>query len=156
VRNVIENAVQPVLLSWDEVAGTANVESALTNATFRTENFVALGAATSYTVPVGKRLRVTNVNCYVKASSTVNNLARFRIRAVTSGSVLNSSPPIFNVIQSIDAPGTVAANLMSNRQYTIPEGSIDLPAGSQLAFTWLTAANTCTVGMSIVGYLYNA
>lgn len=154
VRSAIDTAVQQVLLSWDEMAGTANTESALTNATFRSENLVALGAATSYTVPAGKRLRVTNVNCYVKATSTVNNLARFRIRAVASGNVLNSSPPIFNVVQSIDAPGTVAANLTSQRAYTIPEGSLDLPAGAQLAFTWLTAANTCTVGMSVVGYLY--
>jgi hypothetical protein len=153
VKRSLENARQQVLLSWDEMAGTAAVESALTNATFRTENAVALGAASLYTVPAGKTLRITEVHCYVKATSTVNNLARFRIRQAAA--VANTSPVIFNAIQAIDAPGTVAANLMSHRSYPLGDG-IDVATGQQVAFTWLTAANTCTVGMTIIGFLYTA
>ena len=149
-----DNALQSVLLSWDEMAGTAAVESALTNATFRTENFVALVAASSYTVPAGKRFRITAVHVYVKATAAVNNLARFRIRAVASGSVTNASPPVFNAITALDAPGTVAAGLTKSQAFAIPEGVLDFGAGAQLTFTWFTSANSCTVGMSIIGYLY--
>lgn len=148
------NGLQAVLLSWEEMAGTAAVESALTNATFQTQNLVALTAASSYTVPAAKRFRITNVSCYVKATSTVNNLAKFRIRAVASGSVLNTSTPVFNTTLALAGPGTIAAGLMAQQAYSVPEGSLDFPTGAQLTFTWNTAANTCTVGMTVIGYLY--
>lgn len=153
VKSGLDNAVQTVLVAWEEMAGTAAVESTLTNTTFRTENLVATTAATSYTVPVGKRLRITNVSCYVKATAAVNNLARFRLRAL-AGTVLNTSAPVFNAILALDTPGTVAAGLLKDQAYSVPEGSLDFAAGVQITFTWNTQAATCTVGMSFVGYLY--
>lgn len=153
VKDKTDDGLQQVMCSWEEMAGTAAAESALTNATFRTENLVALGAGNQYTVPAAKRLRITEVHVYVKATSTVNNLARFRLRAHASA-VTNASPPVFDAVTALDAPGTVAANLTKSQSFTFPEGTLDFAAGAQVTFTWFTAANTCTVGMAFVGYLY--
>lgn len=148
---------QQVMLAWEEMAGTAGAESALTNFTLGTDSSAggaptALAAATSYTVPSGKTLRITAVLIYTKATSTVNNLSRFRIRSAAS--VANTSPPIWDmVINGVQAPGTVTAGSGNSERIAIPDG-IDIPAGQQVTFTWFTAANTCTVGMTIIGYLY--
>jgi hypothetical protein len=156
VQQRIDNALQTVCLSWDEMAGTAAVESALTNATSRVENYVALAAGSSYTVPASKRFRITNVYTYLKNNSTVNNLARFRIRAVASGSVANTSPIVFNRIYAAEvAAAPVAAAITTARHSDpIPEGVLDFAAGAQITFTWFTSAASCTVGMTIIGYLY--
>lgn len=141
-----------VMLSWEEMTGTAAAESTLTNFTLGSRGGSALTAATNLTVTAGKTLRIQEVHIYVKATSTVNNLARFRLRQAAS--ILNSSPVIWDaVLLGIEAPGTIAAGLGAKQSYSIPDG-LEVAAGQQIAFTWFTAANTCTVGLSIVGYEY--
>jgi hypothetical protein len=143
---------QTVLLYWDEMTGTAAAESTLTNFTNGTLNAAALTAATNYTVTSGKRLRIQAIQIYVKATSTVNNLAKFRIRQAAS-SIANSSPIIWAHNLALEVTGTIAAAAFHEAAIPIPDG-LEVAAGQQITFTWFTAANTCTVGMSITGYEY--
>jgi hypothetical protein len=141
---------QHISLNWEEMAGTAAAESALTNFTSGSRGGTALSAANQYTVQAGKTLRIHTVCLYVKATSTINNLARFRIRQAAS--VANSSPIIFDYVMSLESP-TVAASEAEALAIPLPEG-IEVAAGQQITFTWFTAATTCTVGMGILGYEY--
>jgi hypothetical protein len=140
-----------VMLAWEEMAGTAAVESTLTNFTLGSAAGAALSAATTYTVTAGKTLRIQAITLYVKATSTVNNLAKFRIRQAAS--VTNASPVIFDATLGLEVTGTIAAGAQHNETVTIPDG-LEVAAGQQITFTWNTAANTCTVGLSIIGYEY--
>jgi hypothetical protein len=140
-----------VMAAWEEMSGTAAAESALTNFTLGSRGGSALGAATSITVTSGKTLRIQSVLMYVKATSTVNNLARFRIRH--AGTVANTSPVVFDHVMSLEVTGTIASGAYHSDVIPIPDG-LEIPAGQQVTFTWFTAANTCTVGMTIIGYEY--
>ena len=140
-----------IMLSWEEMAGTAGAESALTNFTLGSKAAAALTAATSYTVTTGKTLRIQSVTIYVKTTSTVNNLARFRIRQ--AGTVANTSPVIFDQVLALEMNGTYLAGEVAALVIPIPDG-LEVAAAQQITFTWFTAANTCTVGMSITGYEY--
>ncbi len=139
---------QQVCLSWDEIPGTAATEGTAL-ATFRTENGVALSSAGTYAVPAGKTLKILNVSCYTKATSTVNNLSRFRIRQAAP-TVGTSAPAIFNRVFGLEL-ATVAAGAAEANSYPT---NIDVPGGQAICATFFTAANTCTVGLSIDGYLY--
>lgn len=140
-----------IALNWEEMAGTAAVESTLTNFTTGSRGGTALGAATKLAVTAGKILRIESVYCYVKASSTVNNLARFRIRQAPT--VLNTSPIIFDAVLALEVTGTIAANAFHGEAFPIPDG-LEVAGGQEIAFTWMTGANTCTVGMNITAYEY--
>src|SRR6266581_3950741 len=96
-----------IMLSWEEMAGTAAAESALTNFTLGSKAAAALTAATSYTVSSGKTLRIQTVTIYLKATSTAELLARYRIRQAAS-SIANNSPVIFDAVMALDT-ATVAA-----------------------------------------------
>lgn len=150
VQRSIDSGRSQVMLSWEEVAGTANVESALTNFTIGSRAAAALGAANNLAVTAGKTLRITTVVCYVKATAAVNNVARFKIRQAAA--VANTSPAIFAAVLALEL-GTTAAGALKQEDYVLPEG-IEVAAGQQITFTWSTAANTCTVGMTIIGYEY--
>lgn len=152
VKQPKDTARAQVCLAWEEMAGTAAVESTLTNFTAGSRAGVALTAATNLTVTAGKTLRIQAVNIYVKATSTVNNLARFRIRQAAS-SIANTSPIIFDHVLALEVTGTIAANAFHEVSVPIPDG-IEVAAGQQITFTWFTAANTCTVGMTVIGYEY--
>lgn len=152
VQNLKDAGRSQIMLSWEEMAGTAAAESSLTNFTLGSKAAAALTAATNYAVTAGKTLRIQEVHIYTKATSTVNNLSRFRIRQAAS--VANNSPVIWDaVLLGVEAPGTIAAGLGATAVYPIPDG-LEVAASQQIAFTWFTAANTCTVGMTIVGYEY--
>jgi hypothetical protein len=151
VQDAKDTGRQQVMLSWDEMAGTAGVESTLTNFTLGSENGVNLTAATNYTVPAGKTLHIQEITCYVKTTSTVNNLARFRLRQAAA--ILNTSPVIFNKLLALQQNGTYLAGELIAVPFQIPDG-LEVSTGQKIAFTWFTAANTCTVGMSLTGYLY--
>lgn len=150
VQDLKDAGRSAISLNWEEVAGTAAVESALTNFTSGSRGGTALGAASSLTVTAGKTLRIVSVAYYVKATSTVNNIARFRIRHAAT--VANTSPIVFDRVLAIEL-GTVAAGALCSQEASIPDG-IEIAAGQQVTFTWFTAANTCTVGMNIVGFEY--
>ena len=139
-----------VHLSWEEMAGTAAAESALTNFTVGSAGGSALSAATSYTVTAGKTLRIQSVTVYIKATSTVTNLGKFRIRNAAS-SIANTSPVVFNTDLVGSSAGAVTAGGGTVETIPIPGG---LEVTGQITFTWNTSANTCTVGMSITGYEY--
>lgn len=148
----IPDARVQVCLAWEEMAGTANAESSLTNFTSGSNAGSALSAATLYTVTAGKTLRIQTVNYYMKATSTVTNLAKFRIRQAAS-SIANTSPIIYADSLVGSAMGAVTAGAGYSKNVLIPDG-LEVPSAQQITFTWLTAANTCTVGLSIVGYEY--
>lgn len=152
VQNLKDAGRSQVMLAWEEMAGTAAVESTLTNFTLGSKAAGALGAATSYTVTTGKTLRIQEVTVYVKATSTVNNLARFRIRQAASA-IANTSPVIFDKVLALGVPGTIASGLLVAMDIPIPDG-LEVASTQQITFTWLTAANTCTVGLSLTGYEY--
>lgn len=151
VQSLKDAGRSQILLSWEEQAGTAAAESALANFTFGSRGGGALAAATKLTVTAGKILRIQSVSIYVKATSTVNNLARFRIRQAAPA--LNSSPVIFDEVIALEVTGTIAANAFHEKVVPIPDG-LEVAGGQDITFTWFTQANTCTVGMSIVGYEY--
>lgn len=140
-----------ILVNWERVAGTANVESALTNFTNASRAGSALGAASSITVTAGKTLRIQSVNVALTSTSTIVNNARIRIRQ--AGTVANTSP----IIWTYDIPwpigGTVAANQGTSISIPIPDG-LEVAAGQQVSITWITAAATCTISCSIIGYEY--
>jgi hypothetical protein len=140
-----------VCLVWEEMAGTAAVESALTNFTSGTRGCSVLGAGNFLQVSPGKTLRIQQVSVYVKATGTVTNLARFRIRQAIP--ILNSSPIIFDVVLPGSSAGAVTAGAGDVICIPIPDG-LEVATGQQITFTWFTSANTCTVGMTIIGYEY--
>lgn len=141
-----------VMLSWEEMTGTAAAESSLTNFTLGSNAGVALSAATSYTVTTGKTLRIQTVTIYCKTTSTVNNLCRFRIRQAAS-SIANTSPVIFDQVLALQQNGTYLAGEVVALVIPIPDG-LEVGSTKQITFTWFTAAITCMVGMSITGYEY--
>lgn len=143
---------QAVTLVWERVAGTAAVESALTNFTSGVRAGAALGAATSYTVTAGKTLRIQSISIALTATSTIVNNARFRIRQAASA-IANTSPIIFSYDMPWQLLGTVAANDGVSATVPFPDG-LEVAGGQQITFTWITAATTCTVSMTIVGYEY--
>lgn len=151
-RDLCDTGRQVVSVNWEEMAGTANAESALANFTSASRNAGALGAANNFTVTAGKTLRIQSIRMYVKATSTVTNLSRFRIRQAASN-VANNSPIIFDDVLVGSAMGAVTAGAGYSKDCVIPDG-LEVAGGQQLTFTWLTAANTCTVGMMITGYEY--
>lgn len=150
-RDLKDTGRQHISVNWEEMTGTANVESALTNYTSASRNGTALGAANNLAVTAGKTLRIQEVGIYIKQTSTVSNVGRFRIRQAAT--VANNSPIIFDRVLPGSAAGAVTAN--SGQYFSIPiPGGIEVVAGQQITFTWLTSANTCTVGMMITGYEY--
>ena len=88
---------------------------------------------------------------YLKATSTAELLARYRIRQAASG-IANSSPVIFDAVMALDT-ATVAATQGDQLAIPIPDG-LEVAATQQITFTWFTNVNTSTVGMSITGYEY--
>src|SRR5205807_2989888 len=116
-----------VLLSWEEMAGTAAAESALTNFTLGSYAGAALGAATSYTVTATKTLHIQSITIYLKSTSTAAILARFRIRAAASG-VGNASPVIFDAVIGLDA-ATFASGQADELAIPIPDG-LEVPAAT--------------------------
>jgi hypothetical protein len=151
IQELKDSGRQVLLLSWEEMAGTAAAESALTNFTLGTRNAANLTAASSYTVSAGKTLRIQSLSLYIKSTSTAAILARFRIRQAASG-ITNASPVIFDAVIGLDA-ATFASGQADELAVPIPDG-LEVAAGQQITFTWFTNANTCTVGLALVGYEY--
>jgi hypothetical protein len=145
----IDMIKQPLELAWEEMVGGAAAESALTNYTTGTLNGVALGADNKYTVTAGRRLQINGIGIYIKATGTVTNLARFRIRMATT--VANTSPIIFDHVLVGSAAGAVTAGAGASLWIPFATG-IEVMGGQQITFTWFTSATTCTVGMTINGY----
>jgi ubiquinone biosynthesis protein UbiJ len=139
-----------VLLAWDLMAGTAAVESTLTNFTFGTKAGAALTGATSYTVTSGKTLRIQSIALTLIENATTC-IGRFRIRQAASA-IANTSPPIFDYVLGSPA-GTAAAKQGTSVVIPIPDG-LEVAGGQQITFTWFSDVNTCQMSMSIVGYEY--
>jgi hypothetical protein len=141
---------QQVFLQWAQAAGTASVESALTNFSIGTRNATALTAASSYTVSTGKTLRIQAVTAYLQLTAVALTQGFFRIRQAAS--VANTSPVIWGTTLGIEA-ATGASGTLREQSFAIPDG-LEVPAGQQITFTWLTFANTTSLGLTIVGYEY--
>lgn len=141
-----------ILFVWERVAGTANVESTLTNFTIGTKAGAAVTAATSYTVTAGKTLRIESIQLALTSTSTIVNNARVRIRQAAS-SISNASPVIFDYDIPWPIGGTVAANEGTSINVAIPDG-LEVAGGQQITVTWITAAATCTVTVALVGFEY--
>src|SRR4029077_10032537 len=150
-QDLKDSGRQAVMLSWEEMAGTAAAESALTTFTRGSLTAAALTAASSYTVTAAKRLRIQSITLYLKSTSTVAVLARYRIRQAASA-ISNASPVIFDAVVGLDA-ATFASGQADELAIPIPDG-LEVAATQQITFTWFTSVNTCTVGLAIVGYEY--
>lgn len=142
---------QHIHLSWAEMAGTAGVESTLTNFSAGTRGGTALTAATNYAVSTGKTLRIQEIHVYIKATSTVLNWGHLRLRQAAS-SIANTSPIIWQA-QLGHPSATAAGNELAALPVTIADG-MEIAATQQITFTWLTTANTCTVGLALTGFEY--
>lgn len=139
-----------VMLAWELVAGTAAVESTLTNFTTGTRAAAALTAATNLTVTAGKTLRIQCVIItFIENATTC--IGRVRIRQAASG-ILNSSPVIFNAVVGSPA-GTAAAKQGTTVSIPIPDG-LEVAAGQQVTVTWFSDVNTCTFSITLIGYEY--
>jgi hypothetical protein len=138
----------PLMLAWEEMAGTANVESALTNFTIGTLGGASLPAATSYTVTAGRNLLVTGISLYYKSTNATPDKAIFRIRTAASG-ISNTSPIIW---QFISVPSATVANNIGHSFWMNLGDGLKILNGQQITFTWNTSANGCTVGLSLIGY----
>jgi hypothetical protein len=143
---------RPLLLAWEEMSGTNAVESELTNYTHGTVNEVALGADTSYTVTASRRLVLTSIGIYIRATGTDTNYGCFRLRAAEA--IAKDSPIIFSAVLPGSSSGAVTAGGGTSSFAPIPLGAIELRGGMKITFTWLTQTNTCKVGMVIMGYEY--
>jgi hypothetical protein len=152
VQDVIDTGRAQVMLAWEEMAGTAAAESALTNFTLGTRAATALAAANNYAISAGKTLRIQSVTIYVKSTAAAAVLARFRIRQATV--VANNSPVIFDVVLGLNS-ATFAVGEVAALTIPIPDGLEVVDDGQeQITFTWFTSVNTCTVGLSLTGYEY--
>lgn len=138
--------------SWtfSAVAVAGVTTEALLSSVASTAN-VAAGAATSYTVPVGKTLRITSFHIDAINTSTVASRASLTVRAVPPAGTLAASSPIVHrlVAQVI---GALAGNAGAD-DISLPEGFC-LPAGSIVGVSQLCLATTCTVSFCLTGYLY--
>lgn len=141
-----------IMLDWERVAGTAAVESTLTNFTVGSKGGANITAATSYTVTTGKTLRIQSINLSLTSTSTVVNNARVRIRQAASG-IANTSQIVWNYDIPWPIGGTVAANEGTSINIPIPDG-LEIAATQQITVTWITAAATCTITAVITGYEY--
>lgn len=115
--------------------------------------FAAPGtAATSYTVPTGKTLRLVSLSAAVVATSTALNTTRLRLRVNTAGASIISSPVVWTIRVGATA-GTAAANTAAVATFPFPDG-VEIPAGAGLAVSHVETATTCTVDLAIDGFLY--
>jgi hypothetical protein len=138
----------PIMLSWEEMAGTANVESALTNFTIGTLNGASIPAATNYQVTAGRNLLITGISVYYKSTNNTPDIAKFRIRTASSA-IANTSPIIWSFTSVPSA--TVANNVGQSFWMNLGDG-LKILNGQQITFTWNTSANGCTVGLNLIGY----
>ena len=109
-------------------------------------------SVTSHTVTTGKILRITSVSiAYNLASTTISNMPKFRLRAITSGTLSASSNVIW--MTNMNSPsGTGAAGEGQVVNFNFGDG-IDFASGWVVGFSQImptAAAGSYT--MSVTGY----
>ena len=105
---------------------------------------------TSYTVPVGKTLRLIAISGTVKSTNTTAQSGRLRVRSAAA--VAASS----GIIMNIDIPsisGAIASGVGSSINYNVPDG-IEIAAGQQVGISQLMSATQTTVSCFVTGFLY--
>jgi hypothetical protein len=139
---------QSLTLVWEEMTGTANVESTLTNFTTGTLAGASLSAATHYVITSGRSLMITAIGVYIRGTNNTYATGRYRIRTSPIGTAItNTSPIVFSIqLNNLGASGG------GNTLWTPIADGIKVLAGQAVTFTWNTTIVNNVVGMTIVGY----
>jgi len=141
----------PFYYGWIDAAGTASVESALTNFTAGTKGGANQAAATSITVPAGKTHRITAISWGLRQTSTVVNSGNISIRQAAT--VANTSPAVWRGNLGTGA-ATAAAGIFQAWSLSLVDGSLEIPSGQQWTVTWGTGAASCAVSIHVNGFEY--
>lgn len=134
------------------VSGLATVTSEALISLTPYADLVAGGAASTFTVTSGKRLRIQKITVTVRCTSTasVGGIVRLRLLA---GTVLVSSP----VHDSIGCMGSdLATAVIGNAQsfaLIFPDG-LELSGSMQFGLTQLFSATSATIDVHVTGYEY--
>lgn len=115
-------------------------------------NLTASGAATTFTVPAGKTLRILGFNVIVRQGATTSALSiTFNLRAVLTGTVAATSPIIANTSASVtNVVGASASGGGTLGQF------IELPSGASYGVSDLSNATSAstTVWVTVNGIIY--
>lgn len=105
---------------------------------------------TSFTVPVGKVLRLQSISATVKTTNTTASYGRVRVRSAAA--VAASS----GVVMNVDIPatsGTVVIGDGQSQTYTLTD-CMEISAGQQIGVSQLASSVNTTVSCFVTGYLY--
>jgi hypothetical protein len=139
---------QTLTLIWEDMVGTANVESTLTNFTVGTLAGANLSPTTSYSITGGRSLMITAIGVYIRGTNNSYGTGRFRVRTSPIGTpITNASPIVFSVQLN-----NMGANGAGNTLWTPIADGIKVLAGQQVTFTWNTTTTANVVGITIIGY----
>lgn len=115
-------------------------------------DLVAGGAATTFAVTAGKRLRIQSITVTCRATSTVNVGGVVRLRLL-AGTVLVGSPCHASLgCMSSNLATAVIGNAMTYN-VVIPDG-MELSGTMQFGLTQIFSATTATIDVQVTGYEY--
>lgn len=115
-------------------------------------DLVASGAATTFAVTAGKRLRIQSITVTSRATSTVNVGGVVRLRLL-AGTVLVGSPCHASLgCMSSNLATAVIGNAMTYN-VVIPDG-LELSGTMQFGLTQIFSATTATIDVQVTGYEY--
>jgi hypothetical protein len=146
--------------SWSmTAAGFSPVSGTAVSCVQTTDNTV-LSAQTSYTVPAGKRLRITYIGLSQTASSTLaSNTRNFSDFVLRNGTAVdNNGAPVFRFrMHSANSLSTTAfAQDLTTCSAMFQNGELDFGAG-RIIYMWMDSGTTDnSSNLSMNGVLYNA
>lgn len=137
--------------SWSfGCTGTAGVVNETILSCIATTDLVAGGAANTYTVPAGKRLRIQSLSTVWRNPTAVAGGVTVRLRAAPSGNATATSP-LLATVHASSALATIGAG--AGGDVSLPDG-LELPAGASLCLTQAAITTAAGVEARLVGYLY--
>jgi hypothetical protein len=114
----------------------------------------ATAGVTTYQVTSGKTLRIQNVHISFTSSTTTANKVRVRLRTLSSGACIATSP-LVGTYEIALPPGTLAANQgTTSLDVAVPDGLEFSGATRNICFSAIAAAANGTLTITLVGYEY--
>lgn len=150
-RDLKDTARTIVTLTADAVTPAAS-DTLLTVA--KLVGDTATAGVTSYAVSSGKTLRLQSMQLHFTSSTTTANKVRIRLRTLSSGACLATSPQVGTWELALPN-GTLAAN-SGQAQINIdwPDGLEFSGATRNICFSAIAAAANGTLTVTLIGYEY--
>lgn len=142
----------PWCMFVESVAGAA-ADTLFSTSVATIPGTAAPAAATQYTVPAGKILRIMGLVGCIISTSTALVTSKIRLRARASGTLLVTDPVLISFPRFSPVTATAAAGEGGMLYVNYADG-YELPAGTVFGFTHIESSAAGTIDLMVHGFLY--